>query len=56
MGIYGLWCLFGGHWHGDRFHLGVFVRIMSEVLVAIAVIELLDLRVSYLGNLFDSGF
>ena len=39
----------------DRFHLGVFVRIMSEVLVAIAVIELLDLRVSYLGNLFDSG-
>ena len=39
----------------DRFHLGVFIRVMSEVLVAIAVIELLDLQVAYLGNLFGSG-
>ena len=39
----------------DRFHLGVFVRVLSEVLVAIAVIELLDLQVAYLGNLFGSG-
>ena len=39
----------------DRFHLGVFIRVMSEVLVAIAVIELLDLQVSYLGDLFASG-
>ena len=39
----------------DRFHLGVFVRVLSEVLVAIAVIELLDLQVAYLGDLFASG-
>ena len=39
----------------DRFQLGVFVRVLSEVLVAIAVIELLDLQVAYLGDLFDSG-
>ena len=39
----------------DRFHLGVFVRVLSEVLVAIAVIELLDLRVAHLGNLLNSG-
>ena len=39
----------------DRFQLGVFIRVMSELLVAIAVIELLDLRVAQLGNLFNSG-
>ena len=39
----------------DRFDLGVFVRVVTEVLVAIAVIELLDLQVAYLGNLFGSG-
>ena len=39
----------------DRFHLGVFVRVLTEVLVAIAVIELLDLQVAWLGNLFNSG-
>ena len=39
----------------DRFHLGVFVRVLSEVLVAIAVIELLDLQVAYLGGLLGSG-
>ena len=39
----------------DRFHVGVFMRVLSEVLVAIAVIELLDLRVAYLGDLFGFG-
>ena len=39
----------------DRFHIGVFVRVLSEVLVAVAVIELLDLQVAQLGNLLDSG-
>ena len=39
----------------DRFHLGVFMRVLSEVLVAIAVIEVLDLQVAYLGNLLGSG-
>ena len=39
----------------DRFHLGVFVRVLTEVLVAIAVIELLDLQVAHLGDLLGSG-
>ena len=39
----------------DRFRLGVFVRVLTEVLVAIAVIELLDFRVAYLGNLLGTG-
>ena len=39
----------------DRFQLGVFMRVLSEVMVAIAVIELLDLRVAYLGDIFSSG-
>ena len=39
----------------DRFHLGVFMRVLSEVLVAIAVIEFLDLRVAYLGDLASMG-
>ena len=39
----------------DRFRLGVFIRILSEALVAIAVIELLDLRAAYLGDLLGTG-
>ena len=39
----------------DRFHLGVFMRVLSEVLVAIAVIEFLDLQVAYLGDLVSVG-
>ena len=39
----------------DRFHLGVFIRVLSEMLVAIAVIELLDFRVAYLGDLLGAG-
>ena len=39
----------------DRFALGVLVRIGSEVLVALAVIELLDLRVTWLGDLVGTG-
>lgn len=40
----------------DRFQLGVFIRVLSEILVAVAVIELLDLRVAYLGDLLGFGF
>ena len=39
----------------DRFQLGVFMRVLSEVMVAIAVIEFLDLRVAYLGDIFGFG-
>ena len=39
----------------DRFHLGVFVRVLTEVLVGIAVIELLDLQVAHLGDLLGWG-
>ena len=39
----------------DRFHLGVVMRIASEVLVALTIIELLDLRVSWLGDLVGTG-
>ena len=39
----------------DRFQLGVFMRVLSEVMVAIAVIELLDLQVANLGDIFSSG-
>ena len=39
----------------DRFHLGVFMRVLSEVLVALVVIELLNLRVGYLGDLLGTG-
>ena len=39
----------------DRFRLGVFVRVLTEVIVAITVIELLDLQVAYLGDLLGSG-
>ena len=39
----------------DRFNLGIFMRVLSEVLVAIAVIEVLDLQVAYLGDLLGFG-
>lgn len=39
----------------DRFHLGVVMRITSEVLVALTVIELLDLRLTWLGDLIGTG-
>ena len=39
----------------DRFHLGVFVRITSEILVGLTIIELLDLRLTYLGDLVGIG-
>ena len=39
----------------DRFHLGVFVRVTSEILVALTIIELLDLRLTRLGDLFGTG-
>ena len=39
----------------DRFHLGVFMRIASEVLVALMIIELLDLKLTYLGDLMGTG-
>ena len=39
----------------DRFHLGVFARVGSELLVALIVIETLDLRVSQLGDLLNTG-
>lgn len=39
----------------DRFHLGVFVRIGSELLVALIVIEALNLRLVHLGDLLSIG-
>ena len=39
----------------DRFHLGVFMRITSEILVALVIIELLDLRLTWLGDLVGTG-
>ena len=39
----------------DRFHLGVSMRITSEILVALAIIELLDLRLTWLGDLVGTG-
>jgi len=39
----------------DRFHLGVFMRIASEILVALTIIELLDLRLMWLGDLVGTG-
>ena len=39
----------------DRFRLGVFVRIASEILVAFTIIELLDLRLTWLGDLVGTG-
>ena len=39
----------------DRFHLGVFMRIASEILVALTIIELLDLRLTWLGDILGTG-
>lgn len=39
----------------DRFGLSVVIRSLSEVSVALVVIELLDLRLSHLGDLFGLG-
>ena len=39
----------------DRFRLGVFMRVASEILVALTVIELLDLRLTWLGDLVGTG-
>lgn len=39
----------------DRFDLGIAIRVGSEVLVALIVIELLELRISSLGNLLGIG-
>lgn len=39
----------------DRFQLGVVVRVASEVLVALAIIELLDLRLTWLGDILGTG-
>ena len=39
----------------DRFNLGIFVRLASEVLVALTIIELLDLRLTWLGDLVGIG-
>ena len=39
----------------DRFHLGVFVRVGSELLVALIVIETLNLRLVQLGDLLSIG-
>ena len=39
----------------DRFSLGVFARVGSELLVALIVIETLDLRLVHLGDLLSIG-
>ena len=39
----------------DRFHIGVFLRTASEILVALVIIDLLDLRLTYLGDLVGVG-
>lgn len=39
----------------DKFQLGVFVRVASELVVAVAVIEALDLQMQHLGNLLGTG-
>ena len=39
----------------DRFHLGVFIKVGSELLAALVVIETLNLRVSHLGDLLNIG-
>ena len=39
----------------DRFHLGVFVRILSEFTVALFIVESVDLNITNLGNLLGSG-
>lgn len=39
----------------DRFHLSVFSRVASEVLIALVIIELLDFELINLGDLFGLG-
>lgn len=39
----------------DRYNLGVLMRIASEILVALTIIELLDLRLTWLGDLIGTG-
>lgn len=39
----------------DRFQLGIVLRIISEMLVALVIIELLDLRLTWLGDLLGTG-
>jgi UDP-GlcNAc:undecaprenyl-phosphate GlcNAc-1-phosphate transferase len=39
----------------DRFHLGVFLRVASEVLVALLIIELMGLKLIWLGDLIGIG-
>lgn len=39
----------------DRFHLGVFLRVASEVLVALIIIELMGLKLVWLGDLVGMG-
>jgi UDP-GlcNAc:undecaprenyl-phosphate GlcNAc-1-phosphate transferase len=39
----------------DRFHLGVFLRVVSEVLVALIIIELMGLKLVWLGDLIGIG-
>ena len=39
----------------DRFELGILIRIGSEVVVALLVIEILGLRLTYLGDLLGIG-
>jgi UDP-GlcNAc:undecaprenyl-phosphate/decaprenyl-phosphate GlcNAc-1-phosphate transferase len=39
----------------DQFGLGVFIRVITEIAVALIIIEGLDLRVSNLGNLISTG-
>lgn len=39
----------------DRFQIGVLIRVVSEVLVAMAIIEMLDLRLVSIGDLLGHG-
>lgn len=39
----------------DRYHLGVFLRTLTEISVALIIIEGLDLRVGSLGDLLGTG-
>ena len=39
----------------DRFRLGVFMRVLSEVLIAVAIIEFLGLKLIHLGDIAGIG-
>ena len=39
----------------DRYQLGVFMRVLSEIVVALFVVDALNLRVSNLGDLVGQG-